>query len=150
MLNAMAKLRKLACGGTQDGSWSATLLIRILAGWVFVVAGLEKLLDLSAAASRFEGIGFGAPLATVTVVAVFELLCGIAVLLGVATRAAAVPLAMIMVVALITTKLPNFGDGPLVEAIKSARLDVSLLLASLYLMIAGGGRFALDRRIMRR
>jgi putative oxidoreductase len=143
----MNRIAQFFANGSERRSWSGIILIRLLVGWVFVLAGLGKFMDLAGTEQRFEGIGLPAPAFTAGFVAFFELVCGALVLLGLFTRAAAIPLAIIMVVALVTTKVPQFTDGNIINALSASRLDVSLLLASLFLLWAGGGRFAADRSI---
>jgi len=80
-------------------------------------------------------------------VGLFEMACGFLLMLGLYTRAAAIPLITIMVVALLTTKLPILFNQGFVTALHAARLDISMLLACIFLLIAGSGAFAVDRRM---
>ncbi len=86
-----------------------------------------------------EGLGF--PLAGVLawLVAVVELLGGLALILGVYTRVAAIPLATIMVVSTIVVWSGAMGD----PGFQAARLDVLLLAAMVSLALTGPGRAAL-------
>ena len=144
----MKKLIQFFSGGTPGRSWGSLLLIRVMVGWVFVFAGLRKFLEPETmGAGRFEEMGFPFPGFLGPWVGFWEIAGGLLVMIGLLTRAGAIPLIVTMIVAIITTKLPNFAaDGP-VAALHAWRLDVSLLLASLYLLIAGGGRFSIDRLI---
>ena len=147
----MKKLFHFFSGGTAGASWSSLLLIRIMVGWVFIFAGLRKFLEPETmGAGRFAEMGFPFPGFLGPWVGFWEIAGGLLVLTGLLTRAGAVPLIITMIVAIITTKLPNFGSDGVVAALHSWRLDVSLLLASLYLFIAGGGKFAIDRLIHRK
>ena len=146
----MKKLVHFFSGGTAGASWGSLLLIRIMVGWVFIFAGLRKFLEPEAmGAGRFAEMGFPFPEFLGPWVGFWEIAGGLLVLIGLLTRAGAVPLIITMIIAIITTKLPNFAADGLVAALHSWRLDVSLLLASLYLLVAGGGKFALDRLIHR-
>jgi len=78
-----------------------------------------------------------------------EVVCGILVLLGLGTRLAAIPLMIVMVVALLTTKLPVLMNDGFWIAANMARLDVAMLLSSLFLLVTGAGPLALDARLMR-
>ncbi len=137
----------------------AVLLIRVAVAVTFLVAGTRKLIDLERAGDNFANIGFPIAQAVATMVGSFEVLCGILILLGLATRAAAVPLMVIMVMALISTKLPVLVGGPvgpfsgpsgasgLMPFLNQSRLDVTMLLASTFLLIVGAGRLSLDARV---
>ncbi len=147
----MRALVRFFSGGTPAASWGSLLLIRIMLGWVFIFAGLRKFLEPETmGAGRFAEMGFPFPGFLGPWVGFWEIAGGLLVLLGLLTRAGAVPLIVTMIVAIITTKLPNFAADGLVAALHAWRLDVSLLLASLYLFIAGGGKFAVDGIIHKR
>jgi uncharacterized membrane protein YphA (DoxX/SURF4 family) len=142
---------------------TATILIRLMVGAVFVSEGIQKFLYPDAVgAGRFESMGFPAPELTATLVGATEILAGLLVLLGLLTRVAAMPLSVIIVVALVTTKLPILiGQdlGPFqVRSLSTygfwsmaheARTDWSMLLGSLFLLAVGGGPWSLDARLRR-
>ncbi len=112
----------------------ALLLIRIGVGIIFIVAGWGKLTGIEGAQAFFGDIGI--PLAGVMawVVAIVEFFGGIMVLAGIYIRVPAVLLAIIMVVAIFTVKLP---DG-----FQALRLDLMLMLAALALALAGSGAYS--------
>src|SRR5690242_18416542 len=84
-----------------------TLLCRLAVGLIFLSEGLQKYLtpDVTGA-GRFATIGFSHPAFWAYFTGAFEIVCGILILLGLLTRMAAVPLLLIMLVALISTKVP--------------------------------------------
>jgi len=119
-------------------------IIRLILAYVFLVAGLQKFLfPDSMGPGRFAEMGFPLPVFTGYFVGFFEVLCAVLILLGLATRFAAVPLIIIMIVAIITTKLPDIGDG-FWDFAHALRLDFSMLLAALFVAINGADRFSLD------
>lgn len=124
----------------------ATLLIRLMMGIVFTSEGLQKFLfPDSRGAGRFEKIGLPAPEFLGSFVGFFEVLCGLLLLAGLATRAAAGILVIIMLVALFTTKLPILMNEGIWVMLHDSRTDMSMLLAGIFLMIKGGGRWSADR-----
>jgi uncharacterized membrane protein YphA (DoxX/SURF4 family) len=143
---------------------AGVILIRLLVGLVFVSEGVQKFLypaDLGP--GRFEKIGFANPEALAYFVACFEVTCGALLVAGLFTRVAAIPLGMVMLTALATTKLPillghdwwGFHVRRLPEygfwaMAHEARTDWAMLLGSLYLLIVGGGRWSLDATLARR
>lgn len=83
------------------------------------------------------------------VVGCFEILSGTLVLDGLLTRLAVIPLIAIMLVAITTTKLPILANKGFWKMAHEARTDWSMLLGSLFLLIAGGGRWSLDAMLTR-
>jgi uncharacterized membrane protein YphA (DoxX/SURF4 family) len=83
------------------------IIIRLMVGAVFISEGIQKLLYPDAVgAGRFEKIGIPSPEIVAPVVACFEVSCGTLVLVGAFTRLAVVPLIVIMLTAIATTKVP--------------------------------------------
>jgi putative oxidoreductase len=66
-------------------------------------------------------------------------------LIGLASRLAAIPLAITMIVAIITTKFPQLSDGFWTFA-HAARLDIAMLLTSIFVIYNGSGRNSLDEK----
>lgn len=143
----------------------AVILIRIAVGLaVFFPEGLQKLLFPEIlGAGRFSGIGIPWPELMGPLVGVVETVCGLLIILGLATRLAAIPLIIIMVVALLSTKLPillghdwwifhvrDLDRYGFWSAQHEARTDMAMLLGSLFLLIVGGGRYSIDRWLQRR
>lgn len=127
---------------------ASILLIRILVGSVFLSEGLQKFLYADKlGVGRFEKIGLPSPEILGPLVGVMEILCGALVLLGLATRAAVVPLMIIMLVALASTKWPIFLSDGFFAAAHAARADWAMLLCSLFLFINGAGPLSMDARI---
>ena len=90
---------------------AAVIIIRLMVGAVFVSEGTQKFLfPAEAGAGRFEKIGFPAPEVVAPLVGGCEIVCGTLVLLGAATRLAAVPLVIIMLTAIASTKIPILLD----------------------------------------
>jgi uncharacterized membrane protein YphA (DoxX/SURF4 family) len=94
---------------------------------------------------------------------VVEVTCGVLIILGFLTRLAAIPLVIIMIVAIVSTKLPIWAGHDLwiFHAPKIARYgfwsmaheardDFLMLLGSLYLLIAGAGQWSVDAAPARR
>ena len=82
-----------------------------------------------------------------TFVGAFEILCGTLLLLGLATRLAAVPVIIIMLVAIVATKAEVLSKEGFWPMMHGSRTDWAMLLGSLFLLIKGGGRWSVDRNI---
>jgi len=66
------------------------------------------------------------------------------VLIGFLTRFASIPLLIIMLVAIYTTKSQVFIEKGFWELLHGSRTDWSMLLGSIFLIVKGGGRWSLD------
>jgi putative oxidoreductase len=132
-------------------SSSTTLLIRLMVGVVFLSEGIQKFLyPAIRGAGRFESIGLPNPEFLGSFVATFEVVGGLLVLIGLFTRFAAIPLLIIMGVALYTTKLPMFSLEGFWYMMHASRTDFAMTLGSLFLLIMGAGAFSFDRRLMKK
>ena len=124
----------------------AVILIRLIVGVVFLSEGIQKFLfPDELAAGRFAKIGLPNPEFLGPFVGTFEVACGAAVLAGLLTRLAAVPLITIMLVALATTKVPILASKGFWAMAHEARTDWSMLLGSIFLLIVGAGPWSMDR-----
>ncbi len=112
------------------------LVLRIGLGVIFIAHGAGKLSGMEGTVQFFASMGFGSFVAHL--VAYVELLAGIAILLGIATRVAAAMTAVIMAVVLLSLKMkaPITGMGGM-------ELELMLFVASVALSFMGGGRFAI-------
>jgi putative oxidoreductase len=127
------------------------ILIRWMVGAVFLSEGIQKFLfPDQRGAGRFEKIGLPDPEFLGTFVGSFEVACGALVLVGLLTRLAVLPLITIMLVALASTKWPILQEEGFWKAAHDARTDWSMLLGSVFLLIAGPGRWSVDRVLRRR
>jgi len=114
----------------------ALLLLRIGVGLIFIVAGWGKLTGIENVQGFFGNIGIPLPGLMAWVVAIVEFIGGIMVLAGAYIRIPAILLAVIMVVAIITTKIG--------EPFADYRVDLLLLLMSAALALVGSGRYSVD------
>jgi uncharacterized membrane protein YphA (DoxX/SURF4 family) len=130
---------------------AAVILIRLLAGAVFLSEGIQKFLFPDAlGAGRFAKIGIPNPEFFGPFVGVFEIACGALVLLGLGTRFAAAPLLVVISGAILTTKLPMLSKEGFWRMAHEARTDWAMLLGLLFLLIVGGGRWSLDAALSHR
>ncbi|HWG04999.1 MAG TPA: DoxX family protein, partial [Beijerinckiaceae bacterium] len=93
---------------THAPGWS--ILVRLLIGLlVFVPEGIQKLIFPEIlGAGRFANIGLPYPELLGPFVGIVEIVCGTLVIVGLFTRLAAIPLIIVMVVAIVSTKVPMF------------------------------------------
>ena len=143
-MNAIDKLLK------TQAPWPA-FLIRLAVGCVFLSEGIQKFLfSDQLGVGRFAKIGIPSPEVMAPFVGCFEIVCGSLLLLGLLTRLAAVPLIVIMLVAITTTKIPILLKSGFWTMAHESRTDFSMLLGSLFLLVVGAGCWSLDARVTRR
>jgi len=140
---------------------AATLLIRAVVGIVFVGEGVQKFIypDI-VGAGRFAKIPIPNPEATAAFVGVAETVCGLLILFGLLTRIAALPLIIIMLTAIITTKIPillgtewlgfslrKVSYYGVLGFLHESRTDMAMLFSSIFLLIVGAGPWSLDAKL---
>lgn len=125
--------------------------IRLAVGLIFLTQGILKFADPNMGVVRFTRIGFPHPAFTAHFVGTFEILCGFLVLLGLWTRAASIPLLIIIGTAIVTTKLPELSRPAqgFWFMVSDARSDFAMLCSLIFLIVAGGGTWAIEQRRVR-
>jgi putative oxidoreductase len=124
------------------------LLIRLAVGLIFFSEGVQKFLYAEELGSgRFAKIGIPSPELLGPFVGTVEICCGLLVLVGLGVRFAAVPLLIIMLVAITATKIVHIPDSGFWEFAHGARTDFAMLLSNLFLIITGAGRFSIDHQL---
>ena len=142
----------------------AVVLVRFAVGWIFLSEGIQKFLYADAlGVGRMAKIGIPWPDIMGPFIGSVEIICGILMLLGLLTRLAAVPLALTMVVALVSTKLPillghgfwgfglrNLPSYGFWRMAHESRTDLAMLLGASFLFVVGAGRLSLDAIVTRK
>lgn len=140
----------------------ATILLRLMAGSVFLWEGVLKFVYANQGVGRFTRLGFPFPQATATSDGVLEIVGGILLITGLFTRLISVPFIIEMVVAMLSTKIPLYlGTSPLPPppvppqigfwaVLHEIRSEYAQLLTTIFLLIAGPGRWSLDALLVRR
>ncbi len=142
----------------------AVILIRLLVGGVFLAEGIQKFLfPGELGVGRFTKIGIPWPDVSAPFVGAAETICGALLIVGLLTRAAAAVLLIDISVAIVSTKVPillGHGFGPFSlprlprygfwSMAHEARVDFSMWLGSLFLIITGAGGLSLDALLARR
>ena len=126
-------------------SWVAPLAVRITVGWVFLWSGWEKLQILPTMIKRFAEWGIPAPEFMAPLASGIEFVGGLLLLLGLLTRFAAVPLMIVMVVAIISAK---WADVDSLETFLGFE-EVSYFVMFAWLAIAGPGPVSLDHLVLK-
>jgi putative oxidoreductase len=116
------------------------LVLRLVVGTTFLVHGLDKLGDLSAAEQFLAAQSIPAPGLMAPFVGAVETVGGVLLIVGLATRPVAAALTIDMLVALFTTHISHgffVEDGGFEHVLLVAGASVTLALA-------GPGRYSVD------
>lgn len=121
--------------GARVMPW-APVVLRIVAGIIFVYAGWMKFGDMEKVVEGFGSMGIPAATFFAYLVTIIEFFGGIALIAGLWTRVAAKFLGIIMIVATIVM----LGNG-----FAAAQLPLTLFAVCLTLFAMGGGRYSMDK-----
>jgi uncharacterized membrane protein YphA (DoxX/SURF4 family) len=136
---------------TAANAPAVVILIRFVVGGVFLSEGIQKFLfPVELGVGRFTKIGIPAPEIMAPFVGVFEIGCGTLILLGLLTRPATLPMIVNMLVAIATTKIPILLKSGFWSMAHEARVDYSMLLGSIFLLLVGPGPWSVDARLVTR
>jgi putative oxidoreductase len=124
----------------KSGSWGLTVL-RVIVGIVFLMHGGQKLFSygFTGVAGYLGQVGIPFPAFFAVVVTLVEFLGGAALLVGLATRWAALPLAVDMLVAVLMVRLKGGFFAP-----NGVEFELTLLAACVCLALAGPGAASVE------
>ena len=136
------------------------ILIRVIVGLVFLTEGILKFLHPGELGSgRFAHIGLPLPYITAPLVGSIEIAAGAAIILNLYAGDAAILLLLVIITALITTKIPILLGrhlGPfappklehygLLSFLHEARTDLSMLFGLVAILLDSGVRMGRRRR----
>lgn len=139
----------------------STLVVRIMAGGVFLSEGLLKFAYANQGIGRFTKLGMPVPGVLAPAIAILEIVGGLLVMSGAGTRLISVPFIVEMVVAILSTKIGlYFGTSPLPKppappfsgwwaVLHESRSDYAQLLSCLFLLFSGPGPWSVDALLRR-
>jgi putative oxidoreductase len=132
------------------------LLLRVMAGGVFLWEGLLKFLHVNQGVGRFTKLGIPFPHFMASFIGGLEIVGGVLLLTGLITRLIAVPFVAEMIVAILSTKISLYlGRSPLPlppvppqvgiwAVLHEVRSEYAQLLTVLFLLVNGPGAWSLD------
>lgn len=125
----------------KDYKEFAPTLLRIVLGLLFLVPGLFKLLDSSKIIGMLGGLGF--PFASFFgwLVIISEVLFGFLLLVGVKVKYSVIPLAIIIIVAIIKVVIPNMNGSFLNLLFHILAVAVMISIA-----LTGPGKYAISKK----
>ena len=152
LLNKIETAYGLLIRGASNLQSVFLLAVRVCWGWQFFQTGMGKLKDLDKVTGFFTDLGIPMPHLNAIMAGATECFGGLFLLLGLASRATAIPLIITMVVAYATAEKELWGklsSGPFDEFL-TGFLEAApflFLFASLIILIFGPGKASLDQLI---
>jgi putative oxidoreductase len=125
-------------------SWAGPLIMRIVVGYTFMLAGWGKLNNLPLMIENFAGWGIPFPAILTPFVSAVECFGGAMLILGLFTRIPAAMLAVVMVVAI---KSAKWGDVDSLQTLLGFE-EATYFAGFMWLAIAGPGAASLDRLLV--
>ena len=126
-------------------TWAAPLAVRVVVGWVFLWSGWEKLQVLPRMIENFRSWGIPAPEIVTPFVSGVEFVGGLLLLFGLLTRFAAVPMMIVMLVAIMAAKASQIDS---LETLLGFE-EVSYFVMFAWLAVAGPGPISLDHLVLK-
>jgi uncharacterized membrane protein YphA (DoxX/SURF4 family) len=145
-----------------DNAPAATILLRLMAGGVFLWEGILKFVYVNQGVGRFTKLGLPAPDVTAAFIGVLEIVGGILIITGFLTRLIAIPFIIEMLVAMASTKISLYmGTSPLPlppvppqvglwAVLHEIRSEYAQLLTVAFLLISGPGPLSVDAWLSRK
>ena len=124
--------------------WAGPLIMRIVVGYTFMLAGWGKLNNLPLMIENFAGWGIPFPTVLTPFVSAVECFGGAMLILGLFTRIPAAMLAVVMVVAIISAKWSDVDSLQTLLGFEEATYFAGFM----WLAIAGPGAASLDRLLV--
>lgn len=128
------------------------LLIRLIWGYQFLITGMGKLMNLANTSQFFADLGIFMPKSAAFIVGFFELLGGLALIIGLGSRLMCVPLIVIMITAYTIAHSDqltffSFITDPVTFALER---PFGFLYTVLVVLIFGPGKISLDYLLCRK
>lgn len=130
----------------------SVIFIRLAVGLIFFTQGILKYIDPHMGVLRFAKIGFPHPGFTAHFVGAFEIACGFLVSSGLFTRFASIPLLIVILTAIATTKIPELmrPNQGFWFMVSDGRADFAMAMGLLFLLGVGAGSWSFDAWLQRK
>lgn len=138
------------------------LLLRLMAGGVFLWEGMLKFVYVNQGVGRFTKLGIPFPHFSAAFIGYLEIVGGLLLLTGLMTRLIAIPFVGEMIVAILSTKISLYlGTSPLPlppappqvgfwAVLHEIQSDYAQILTVIFLLMNGPGKWSLDALLLRK
>jgi len=146
MAHLLGGLEPMLLAVTSRLRWLPPALARLTLGGVFLLSGWGKLHHLDDVIEFFGSLGIPAPQIQAPFAAGVEFVCGALLLAGLFTRLAAVPLVVVMIVAIATARREELTS----LGVLFGFVEYLYIVLLLYVAVEGPGPLSLDALLRRR
>jgi len=140
-MNLISRLQTRFLSIAERLSFLGPTLARLTLGVVFIGTGWGKLHGLDKVTDFFTELGIPAPGFNSVLASSAEFICGALLLVGLLSRLAAIPLIVVMTVAILTAKLENLHGVSDLLGFE----EWTYIVLALWIVVAGPGPLSLDR-----
>jgi len=138
---------------TIAATWSDFLLLvgRVFLGWLFLASGYGKVTGIAGASAYFTSLGLSPPEFWAWFAGIVELVLGVTLILGIATRYAAIAsFVWVLVATAIAHRYWTYPPAQQVGQYNNWLKNIAIMGGTLYVFVTGAGRYALDAMLARR
>jgi putative oxidoreductase len=124
---------------------------RVLLGWLFLAAGYSKIGNIAGTAGYFTSLGMSHPELSAWFAGSVEVVIGAALILGIATRYAALAsLVWVLVSTAIAHRYWLYPAAAQFDQYNHFLKNIAIMGGTLYAFVTGAGRYSLDAMFARR
>lgn len=143
----------LSCADTYAATYSDFLMLagRILLGWIFLASGWAKLGNIAGTTAYFTNLGMSPPGFMAWFAGGAELVLGVALILGLATRYAAIATFIwVLVATVIAHRYWTYPAAQQGAQYNNFLKNLSIMGGALYVVVLGAGRYSVDAILAKR
>jgi putative oxidoreductase len=140
----------LSHADSMAASWSDFLLLvgRILLGWLFLASAYAKLGNIAGTTAYMTGMGLSPPEAMSWIAGLVELVLGLSLILGFATRYAALgTFIWVLIATAIAHRYWSYPAAAQGAQYNNFLKNIAIMGGALAIFIAGAGRFSADAKL---
>ena len=134
-------------------SWSDLLLLvgRVFLGWLFLASGYGKLVNIAGTTGYFTSLGMSPPEFWAWFAAIAEIVLGAALILGIATRYAALAaFVWVLVATAIAHRYWTYPAAQQAGQYNNWLKNIAIMGGTLYVFVTGAGRYSVDAMLAKR
>jgi len=144
---------RLAHTDNIAATWSDFLLLvgRVFLGWLFLASGYGKLTGIPGTTAYFTGLGMSPPEFWAWFAGTVEVILGVALILGFATRYAALAsFVWVLVATAIAHRYWTYPAAQQTGQYINWLKNIAIMGGTLYAFVAGAGRYSVDAMLSKR